>query len=242
MLFVPKVGKCSWNGSGRDNVTMPSQKAWAKPSCPLLHLVQGRRNSGISVRSSPSCPFFGGGCGCDLIPHKNHICSPNSLKYLWNLGWMTAAFASHWKEQHSPWGSARLLHFGDVCKISPPQSIYCTLVLEDSSSCTTQRSPVFSWSHFPSVFHPTWGWGCIFRFVGGRFHLDQNHLSTEASLSPNKSLTITCWFLQSNLKNHSLACTPQQIFLKNWWHLYTWDCQMAHTVQRKLFRGWREWA
>lgn len=139
-------------------------------------------------------------------------------------------------EQHSPWGSVRLLHLGGVYKISPPQSIYCALVLEDSSSCTTQRSTVFSWSHFPSVFHPTWGWGCIFRFVGGRFPLDQNCLSIEASPSLNKNLSITCWFLQSNLKDHSLACTPQQIFMKKG-GICTPETARWHTQFKEKFLG-----
>lgn len=47
------------------------------PFCSLLHLVQDRRKSGRCQWDQ--CLVFGGGSGCDLIPHKNHIFSLNSL-------------------------------------------------------------------------------------------------------------------------------------------------------------------
>lgn len=142
---VEKKSKRGCKGTGRVSL-LPSLASGARQV----------EECGMSVRSSPLCLVFGDGSGCDLIPPKIHISSPNSVSVEVGLKWLQLLqpperSSTHLGHQHG------FYLFGDVYKISPPQPIYCALLLEESSSCTTQRSTEFSRSHFPSGFDPTWG-------------------------------------------------------------------------------------
>lgn len=178
----------------------PDAHQWRKKS------RRGCKETGIwCKRKSGGCqwdhPLWAWFLVVDLAVTSSHTKKPTfalQTQYLWKLGWRTAAAASPWKEQHSPWESARLLHFGDVCKILPSQPIYCAFLLGDSNSCTAHISTAFSWSL------SIWFWPHLRvrmhfllcqnqqGFVGGCFPLDRNHFSAEVSLSPNKNLSITC--------------------------------------------------
>lgn len=121
-----------------------------------------KRKSGGCQWDHPLCAWF---LVVDLAVTSSHTKKPTfalQTQYLWKLGWRTAAAASPWKEQHSPWESARLLHFGDVCKILPSQPIYCAFLLGDSNSCTAHISTAFSWSLSRGVLTPLEGKDAFF--------------------------------------------------------------------------------
>lgn len=240
------------NGSEGDKV-FPFQKAWAK-LCSDAHQwkkIQKRLERGRqSCPLSPTCIWctaggrFGDvsviiprtGCRCD---HPRFVLCSSVMDLALASSCIQTTFTLQIHlmppedgpsycssctplngacRQHSPSSSTRLSQVwcaGGCLQNTPSQSVYYALMREGGSSLTTQSStdsifliifPIYLWSYLKVRTR--------FQICWWKFPLNQNHLS------------ITFWFLQRNLKEHTLGWFLQQ----NLWYFYTWDCQMACTV------------